>query len=36
MLNCKYNPNLKEIWLKTGQTIAVLEYDTDVATIYYK
>lgn len=36
MLDCRYSPNLKEIWLKTGQTIAVLEYDTEVATIYYK
>lgn len=31
-----HNPSLTEIWLKTGQTIPELEYDTDVATLMYK
>lgn len=35
-LVCDYNPYLTEIWLKTGQNIAYLEYDTDVAQVYYK
>ena len=35
-LYCGNNPDLKEIWLKTGQTIAILEYDADVASIYYR
>ncbi|MBR4227482.1 MAG: hypothetical protein IKR72_00040 [Bacteroidales bacterium] len=30
------NPYLTEIWLKTGQSINDLAYDTDVATIKYK
>ena len=33
---CFSNPFLTEIWLKTGQTIADFQYDTDVATIKYK
>ena len=35
-LYCVHNPSLTEIWLKTGQTIPELEYDTDVATLMYK
>ena len=35
-LYCVHNPTLTEIWLKTGQTIQELEYDTDVATLMYK
>ncbi len=35
-LRCYSNPYLTEIWLNTGQTIADFQYDTDVATIYYK
>ena len=30
------NPYLKEIWLKTNQTIADFQYDKEVATIKYK
>ena len=33
---CNNNPDLIEIWLKTGQTINDFSYDTDVATIRYK
>ena len=33
--NCKNNPYLKEIWLKTNQTIPNFQYDTEVATIKY-
>lgn len=35
-LNCDENPFLSELWLKTGQTIALLTYDTDITTIKYK
>ena len=35
-LRCGSNPQLTEIWLKTGQTIQTFEYDTSVATIKYK
>lgn len=35
-LYCIHNPSLTKIWLKTGQTIPELEYDTDVATLLYK
>lgn len=35
-LKCASNPLLKEIWLKTGQTIEDFTYDTDVAIIKYK
>lgn len=35
-LRCFSNPPLREIWLKTGQTISTFDYDTDVATIKYK
>ena len=35
-LYCENNPYLTEIWLKTGQSINDLAYDTDVATIKYK
>jgi Leucine-rich repeat (LRR) protein len=34
-LNCKNNPYLKEIWLKSNQTIPDFQYDREVATIYY-
>ena len=33
---CYSNTYLKEIWLKTGQTIQSFRYDTDIATIKYK
>lgn len=33
---CYNNPNLNEIWLMKGQTIAGFQYDTDVATIKYR
>ena len=35
-LDCRSNHLLKEIWLKTGQTIANFLYDTDVVSIKYK
>lgn len=35
-LYCVHNPSLTEIWLKTGQTIPELDYDTDIATLMYK
>lgn len=35
-LHCTGNPNLKEIWFKTNQTISDFQYDTEVATIKYK
>ena len=35
-LYCYNNPSLTEIWLRYGQTIDKLEYDTDIATIKYK
>ena len=35
-LDCRSNPYLTEIWLKTGQTIEDMQYDTDIATIKYK
>ena len=33
---CSSNPNLVELWLKTGQEISTLEYDSSVTTIYRK
>ena len=36
MLACVDNPALKEIWLKTGQTVAYFYYDADIATVKYK
>ncbi len=36
LLYCNSSPTLKQIWLKTGQTIRDFVYDTDVATIKYK
>ena len=36
ILWCLYNPSLTEIWLKTGQTIKNMLYDSSVSTIYYK
>lgn len=35
-LRCSDNPNLAEIWLKTGHTPSTFNYDANVATIYYK
>lgn len=35
-LDCFSNPNLTEIWLKTGQTISLFRYDSAIATIKYK
>ncbi len=35
-LKCYGNPSLTEIWLKTGQTIENMNYDSSVSTIYYK
>ena len=35
-LDCRYNSILREIWLKTGQTISTFNYDSNVATIKYK
>ena len=35
-LVCINNPNLTEIWLRTGQTIETFTYDKDVATVKYK
>ena len=35
-LLCYNNPSLTELWLKTGQTITTLYYDSDITTIYYK
>ena len=35
-LECKNNPQLTEIWLRTGQSISTFTYDSDIATIYYK
>lgn len=35
-LDCYSNPYLTEIWLKTGQTIQLIDYDTGIATIKYK
>ena len=35
-LNCRYNPCLSEIWLKTGQQIGTLYYDSSIASVKYK
>ena len=35
-LSCSANPYLKEIWLRSGQTISHFDYDKNVATIKYK
>ena len=35
-LRCNSNPYLTDIWLKTGQTIQSLSYDSTVAQIHYK
>ena len=35
-LDCTANPCLSSIWLKTGQRIESLNYDSNVSTIYYK
>ena len=35
-LDCTSNPCLSAIWLKTGQQIASINYDSSVSTIYYK
>ena len=34
-LDCISNPQLAEIWLKTGQTIQTIKYDSSIATIKY-
>ena len=35
-LVCYSNPSLVEIWLKTGQTIGYIDYDSSISTINYK
>ena len=35
-VSCYNNPYLTEIWLKAGQEIGWFQYDSSVATIYYK
>ena len=35
-LECYINPDLTEIWLKTGQTIPYFYYDPNISTVYYK
>lgn len=35
-LICRSNPLLKELWLKTGQRIHTLYYDSHITTIKYK
>ncbi|MBR0301405.1 MAG: hypothetical protein IJQ93_13965, partial [Bacteroidales bacterium] len=35
-LYCTGNSSLREIWLKTGQTISNFQYDTNTTTIKYK
>lgn len=35
-LICDSNPNLGQIWLKTGQIIPIIQYDSSIATIKYK
>ena len=35
-LRCNNNPYLTEIWLKSGQTINIINYDWGVATIKYR
>lgn len=35
-LDCRYNPCLTEIWLKTGQRIGTLYYDSSIASVKYK
>lgn len=35
-LNCRYNPCLSEIWLKTGQRIGTFYYDSSITSVKYK
>ena len=35
-LDCRFNPSLKELWLKTGQTLYTLYYDRNITEIKYK
>lgn len=35
-LDCTSNPGLSVIWLKTGQQIESINYDSSVSSIYYK
>lgn len=35
-LSCSDNPYLKELWLKIGQSITYLTYDSSITTIKYK
>lgn len=35
-LNCQSNPSLTELWLRTGQTISTLRYNSTVTTIKYR
>ena len=35
-LYCTGNPALSALWLKSGQAIAALYYDSNITTIYYK
>lgn len=35
-LDCRYNPCLSEIWLKTGQRIGTFYYDSSISSIKYK
>ena len=35
-LSCSGNPSLAELWLKTGQEIADLSYDSNITHLYYK
>lgn len=34
--SCNNNPNLTEIWMKKGQSIREIEYDSNITTIKYK
>lgn len=36
LLDCQRNPNLKELWLKKGQEIKSLKYNSEITTIKYK
>lgn len=36
VLKCTGNPNLSELWLRDGQTIHILKYDSNITTIKYR
>lgn len=36
VLKCTGNPNLIELWLRDGQTIHILKYDSNITTIKYR